>query len=58
MRTAFARRAELIHGLLNDIPGVECMVPQGAFYAFPSFEGVLGRDIGGVTPTDTCSWPR
>jgi len=53
MRTAFARRATLIHGLLNDIPGVTCMVPQGAFYAFPSFEGVLGRTIEGQTPTDT-----
>jgi aspartate aminotransferase len=53
MRVAFARRATLIHGLLNDIPGVTAMVPQGAFYAFPSFEGVLGRTIGGHTPTDT-----
>ena len=53
MRVAFARRAQLIHGLLNDIPGVTCMVPQGAFYAFPSFEGVLGTTIGGHTPTDT-----
>jgi aspartate aminotransferase len=53
MRVAFARRAQLIHGLLNDIPGVTCMVPQGAFYAFPSFEGVLGKTIGGHTPTDT-----
>jgi aspartate aminotransferase len=53
MREAFTRRAALIHGLLNDIPGVTCMEPQGAFYAFPSFEGVLGRSIDGVTPTDT-----
>ena len=53
MRTAFARRATLIHGLLNAIPGVDCMVPQGAFYAFPSMEGLLGRTFGGVTPTTT-----
>jgi aspartate aminotransferase len=53
MRTAFARRAKLIHGLLNDIPGVECMQPQGAFYAFPSFEGVLGKDIDGARSTTT-----
>jgi len=52
MREAFARRAKLIHGLLNDIPGVTCMEPQGAFYAFPSFEGVLGKEIEGSTPTD------
>jgi aspartate/methionine/tyrosine aminotransferase len=53
MREAFARRAILIHGLLNDIPGVTCMVPQGAFYAFPSMEGLFGRNFGGVTPTTT-----
>jgi len=53
MRTAFARRATLIHGLLNAIPGVTCMVPQGAFYAFPSMEGLLGREYAGVTPTTT-----
>ncbi|CAB4343047.1 MAG: aminotransferase class I/II-fold pyridoxal phosphate-dependent enzyme [Actinobacteria bacterium] len=53
MREAFARRAILIHGLLNDIPGVACMVPQGAFYAFPSMEGLFGRNFGGVTPTTT-----
>jgi aspartate aminotransferase len=52
MCEAFTRRAKLIHGLLNDIPGVTCMEPQGAFYAFPSFEGVLGREIEGTTPTD------
>ena len=53
MRTAFARRATLIHGLLNAIPGVDCMVPQGAFYAFPSVQGLLGRSFGGVTPSTT-----
>ena len=53
MREAFARRAILIHGLLNDIPGVTCMVPQGAFYAFPSMEGLFGRNFGGVTPATT-----
>ena len=53
IRTAFARRATLIHGLLNAIPGVTCMVPQGAFYAFPSMEGLLGREFAGVTPTTT-----
>jgi aspartate/methionine/tyrosine aminotransferase len=53
MREAFARRAILIHGLLNNIPGVTCMVPQGAFYAFPSMEGLFGRNFGGVTPMTT-----
>lgn len=53
MRTAFARRGERMYRLLNAIPGVECLEPQGAFYCFPSFEGVLGRDVAGRVVTDT-----
>lgn len=48
MREAFDRRRKIIHSMLNAIDGVECPEPEGAFYAFPSFEGVLGRTIGGV----------
>ena len=32
-------------------PGVECPEPTGAFYAYPSVKGVLGREIAGRTPT-------
>ena len=42
-----------MHELLAAIPGVTCLAPQGAFYCFPSFEGVLGREIAGRTPTNT-----
>ena len=37
-------------GILNDIEGVDCPVPQGAFYVYPSVKGLLGRTIRGVTP--------
>jgi aspartate/methionine/tyrosine aminotransferase len=53
MRAAFARRGKIMHDLLVAIPGVTCLEPQGAFYCFPSFEGVLGREIAGRTPTNT-----
>ncbi len=53
MRAAFDRRRRTIHRMLNEIPGVSCLEPEGAFYAFPSFEGVLGRDIKGHRPTTT-----
>jgi aspartate aminotransferase len=53
MRAAFDRRRRTIHRLLNEIPGVSCMQPQGAFYAFPSFDGVLGMDIKGHRPTSS-----
>jgi aspartate/methionine/tyrosine aminotransferase len=53
MRSAFDRRRLHMHELLSKIDGVECLLPQGAFYAYPSFEGVLGRKIGGVKVTNT-----
>ncbi len=53
MRAAFDRRRRSMYQLLDAIPGVTCIEPQGAFYAFPSFAGVLGRDLGGSTPTTT-----
>ena len=52
MRDAFARRGRTMHAMLNAIPGVTCIEPQGAFYCFPSFEGVLGRRSAGRTPHD------
>ena len=53
MREAFDRRGKVMHQMLSAIPGVTCLEPQGAFYCFPSFEGVLGRDLGGHTPHTT-----
>jgi aspartate aminotransferase len=50
MRTAFERRGKVMHEMLAAIPGVDCLEPQGAFYCFPSFEGVLGHDVAGSTP--------
>jgi aspartate/methionine/tyrosine aminotransferase len=47
MRDAFDRRGKSMHRLLESIPGVTCMEPQGAFYCFPNFTGVLGREVGG-----------
>src|SRR5262249_48796372 len=51
MRVAFERRGRAMHSLLSAIDGVECLEPQGAFYCFPSFEGVLGREVAGRVPT-------
>jgi aspartate/methionine/tyrosine aminotransferase len=53
MRRAFDRRRLTIHALLNEIDGVECILPEGAFYAFPSVEGLLGREIRGRRPTSS-----
>ena len=53
MREAFARRGALMHKMLSTIPGVTCMEPQGAFYCFPNFSGLLNRDIKGKTAKTT-----
>jgi aspartate aminotransferase len=53
MRAAFDRRRRRMHELLAAIPGVTCLEPEGAFYAFPSLTGVLGREVGGRTPATT-----
>ncbi|MGP3971057.1 pyridoxal phosphate-dependent aminotransferase [Streptomyces sp. 6N223] len=50
MRRAFDRRRETIVRMLNDIDGVTCPEPQGAFYAYPSVRGLLGREIRGRRP--------
>jgi aspartate aminotransferase len=47
MRTAFDRRRRNMHAMLSAMPGVECLEPEGAFYSFPSFEALLGRDLAG-----------
>jgi len=51
MGDAFNRRRKLIVRLLNEIPGVTCPTPTGAFYVYPSVKGVLGKEIRGKRPT-------
>jgi aspartate aminotransferase len=51
MRTAFDRRRHTMVRLLNEIPGVVCPEPQGAFYVYPSVKGLLGRTLRGRRPT-------
>ena len=48
MRVAFDRRRQTITRMLSEVPGVRCLEPEGAFYAFPSLHGVMGRTIRGV----------
>ena len=46
MREAFSRRANTMHRMLNEIPGVVAIEPQGAFYCYPNVKGLLGRPVG------------
>jgi aspartate aminotransferase len=53
MREAFDRRRQTMVAMLGAIDGVTCVEPQGAFYAFPNFTGLLGRELGGRTASTT-----
>ena len=50
MGVAFDRRRKLIVKMLNEIPGVNCPTPTGAFYVYPSVKGVLGKEIRSKRP--------
>ena len=50
MGEAFDRRRKLIVKLLNEIPGITCPTPTGAFYVYPSVKAVLGKEIRGKRP--------
>ncbi|MCP5464104.1 MAG: pyridoxal phosphate-dependent aminotransferase [Deltaproteobacteria bacterium] len=43
MRAAFQKRRKLIVNGLNNIPGINCKTPQGAFYVFPNVSEVFGK---------------
>jgi len=47
MRAAFAQRRDYLVPALNEIPGVKCANPGGAFYVFPDISPHLGRTLGG-----------
>ncbi|MDH2427082.1 pyridoxal phosphate-dependent aminotransferase [Sphaerisporangium sp. TRM90804] len=51
MREAFDRRRQTIVRMLNDIPGVVCPEPFGAFYVYPSVKELLGKEIRGARPS-------
>ncbi|WP_419997190.1 pyridoxal phosphate-dependent aminotransferase [Streptomyces boninensis] len=53
MRAAFDRRRKTIVRMLNEIDGFVCPVPEGAFYAYPSVKGVLGKEIRGRRPASS-----
>jgi len=50
MREAFDRRRRTIVEMLSAIDGVECPTPRGAFYAYCSVQGLLGKELRGQRP--------
>src|SRR2546423_1322713 len=52
----FEARRDLVVGRLRKIPGVKCLVPGGAFYAFFDVSAHFGRTLGGRKVTDSTSF--
>jgi len=50
---AFKRRRDLVVGLLNEIDGVDCPTPEGAFYVYPSIKGLIGKTSAGGRKIET-----
>ncbi|WP_019632650.1 pyridoxal phosphate-dependent aminotransferase [Actinomadura atramentaria] len=50
MRVAFDRRRRTMVRMLNEIPGVVCPEPEGAFYVYPSVKELIGKEIRGRRP--------
>ena len=53
MMVKFDQRRKLIHEGLNNLPGVECSLPGGAFYAFPK---VIGTGMNGAEFAKKCMY--
>jgi aspartate aminotransferase len=53
MRDAFDRRRNTMVKMLNEIEGISCYEPEGAFYCFPLLKGLFGREIAGRTINDS-----
>jgi aspartate aminotransferase len=47
MREVFDRRRQIMVKMLNEVDGVTCAEPEGAFYCYPNVSGLLGRSLGG-----------
>lgn len=45
MLAAFRRRRDLVVGLMREIPGLELLTPDGAFYVFPCVKAYLGKSV-------------
>ena len=49
----FEARRDLVVSMLNQATGIRCATPEGAFYVYPSIEGLIGKTTGGGTVIDS-----
>lgn len=56
MREEFEARRDLVVRRLNELPGVRCPKPDGAFYAFFNITAHFGRTLAGMKITDSTTF--
>jgi aspartate aminotransferase len=56
MRREFEARRDLVCRRLNDLPGIRCPIPDGAFYAFFNIKALVGKTLKGKKITDSASF--
>ena len=49
----FEARRDLVVSMLNQATGIRCATPEGAFYVYPSIEGLIGKATEGGTVIDS-----
>ena len=50
---AFEKRRDLVVSMLNQATGLRCPTPEGAFYVYPSIEGLIGKTTDGGVVIDS-----
>jgi len=56
MRKEFEFRRDLVIRRLNELPGIKCALPEGAFYAFFDVSSYFGKTLGGRAITDSTTF--
>ncbi len=51
---SFKRRRDLVVSKLNEIDGINCLTPQGAFYVYPNIAGLFGKKTPSGKVIDSC----
>ena len=58
MRRAFERRRNFMVDRMNQIEGVSCIKPQGAFYVMMNIEKLIGKEMHGVVIKDAADFAK
>jgi len=58
MKAEFDKRRRYVVDRLNAMPGISCLEPEGAFYAFPNVSGLYGKSFNGETVSNSIEFAQ